>query len=615
MRRRLVPLLVGLAAFASACRQDSDLPTAAARHPTGPASRTLMLPSNVLGINIHFANPTTVAAVQDLGAGTGKLAIARIDFDWWDYVRKGDGVSGPGFYDDQATELSRAGIQVLATVGYRYAGPNDSGPHLPTGSDWQHCRDIAGDPAALSARTANACVPAGDAAPDTPPDNWDSFYTDWKAFVADIVSRYGDRIRYWGSWNEPTNNDWFFGEPWQLDSLAASLCRVVHADPRGLVCVGPEVGIRDGDVNGATVAADVSSLRAHAAAVAAAAPPGYDVISFHSYRPPAEVNAIATQIQAAVPNSNVWATETSELSPNVAQPAHDPELQEQGLFEQLNAFRGGQMSKVGAMFLFDLESPNSGLYRDGTGYKRPGYYAVKHMLLNSYQVPGPGFCTSSFGTPSPCDFLADTFSVNPFEYTALVEAHVIDQGGNPVPNSQLLLYRTAAQIGVKSTNVSGVATFTIDRADTNGHGVYFIGGPYVLAPKQRVAYDALRPAAGQKQIRWFMVARDSSCSMSAQVIDQNGVGVSGVTLMPYRADGRQFPFVTTGANGLTPQFTPAVCKFEHGFQLETQLLPSNVHLAAGQSSAIDGIFAATTTATDAPPPPANPRTVVFHVTR
>lgn len=573
---------VGLAAALTtvvSCNDTRD-PVSASRLVPGAASRNVVIPSAVLGVDTHIAedgNGDIGRDLDDLNSGTGKINFIRVDIPWYDWEWRHS--QGDTYYNWSFSQIAPHGVQVLATLSYRYARSWENGTHIPTGdAEFDHCAN----------RDARMCVPDGTADPSDH-DAWDTFFADWQTFVNSVVTENAAYVKYWESWNEPEPDGfgsggghpgWFNGRDWQVDSLGAAMCRIVHAN--GLVCVGPAAGLHDGDPSGTQVGTDVTWVENRANAA------NDDIISVHLYRPSSEIATIAARFTGRG-SKKLWVDETGHISPNIAQPAHDPELQERGVYDKVTSYFNGQIPGVDGIFLFDLQSVAGGM-DENFAYKRGAYYALKKIISGTYTPPADGFCSTATGS-NLCDFVTDTFSLDstPVTYTGLLTVRAVDQTRAAVAGlSVTVSYSDTAIIGTKRTSAStGAATFRVDRHQPY-YTVTIAGMPdatFAVAPLGASSYSSITFPDGsgalQTHYRTFMLAH-GTCTMRAELTDSNGNPVVGAVVEAYQGSQALGQY-TTSSGGLTP-LVSGDCKFLHGFGIVSLPLEGRQRGAADPSS-------------------------------
>lgn len=148
------------------------------------------------GINAHLARDEALAMAKAAG-----IAWIRIDVDW-SVIEASKGKFSYGDLDRVVNYAAASGLSVLATIGSTpgWANKNKGRNH-----------------------------PADNAA-------------DWKGFVSRTVSRYKNKVKYWGIWNEP-NLKIFFAlgkDQFVARVLLPGVQALRAADPAAFV-VGPEL--------------------------------------------------------------------------------------------------------------------------------------------------------------------------------------------------------------------------------------------------------------------------------------------------------------------------------------------------------------------------------------
>jgi hypothetical protein len=148
------------------------------------------------GINVHLAQNDALAKAKAAG-----IAWIRIDVDW-SVIEAGQGVFSFGEVDRVVDYAAANGLSVFATIA------NTPG--------WANGKKGRNYPA------------------DNPED--------WRSFVGRAVSRYRDKVKYWGIWNEP-NIRLFFAPGKDIfvqQVLVPGAQAVRAADPAAFI-VGPEL--------------------------------------------------------------------------------------------------------------------------------------------------------------------------------------------------------------------------------------------------------------------------------------------------------------------------------------------------------------------------------------
>jgi len=180
------------------------------------AALLVLLPSTALaefdpdcayGVNAHQASDDELALAAAAGIGW-----VRMDFNWYSFEtsRGSYDWSIPDRFIDKADEL---GLNVFASVGYTpsWAVSGSCDDSSSEEQDW--CRNA---------------VPAS------------SSY--WSSFVTAAVSRYGDRVKHWGMWNEPNLESFFRGTRDQyIDTILIPGSDAVHAACTDCYVLGPDL--------------------------------------------------------------------------------------------------------------------------------------------------------------------------------------------------------------------------------------------------------------------------------------------------------------------------------------------------------------------------------------
>ena len=156
-------------------------------------------PTLPYGINTHLPSSPLLDRVATAG-----IAWIRVDFNW-DMIQPARERYDWTLTDAVVTEARARGLNLYATLAYSPGWAN------------------------------------GGQGRNTPPRNPD----DWYNFVYETVSRYRDRVRHWGMWNEPNFKSFWSGSVTQyLQMILEVGARAVRDVQGGLVC-GPELGMEE----------------------------------------------------------------------------------------------------------------------------------------------------------------------------------------------------------------------------------------------------------------------------------------------------------------------------------------------------------------------------------
>lgn len=255
-------------------------------------------PACPFGVNAHQASNEAL----DLAAAAA-ISWVRFDLNWLQF-EPSQGNYAWAEADRFVDHAHSLGLQIFMTAAYS-----------PMWAVGVPCNDA--DPNDL-----NHCLNA-------PPDT-----AAWTSFVTAAVSRYGDRVKAWGMWNEPNLSQFFRGTRQQyVDGILVPGSAAVHAACSDCLVLGPELSnLRsanwDGDegecypVVGCRYNAWEYSLRE----IMKAAGGSIDVITHHKYADdgvgmwtgladgvfegPVEVNhGLKEILDQVAPGKPVWITE------------------------------------------------------------------------------------------------------------------------------------------------------------------------------------------------------------------------------------------------------------------------------------------------------------------
>ncbi|HET7187871.1 MAG TPA: glycosyl hydrolase [Gemmatimonadaceae bacterium] len=429
--------------------------------PTGVVGR--------FGLVIHDnATSSELSALSAL-----HVNLVRLTVDW------GHERLIPGWADLQMQALHDAGVDVLATVAYRYTESERNSLMGTTG--YETCTDST---------YPGGCIPTGAA--------WDQLYADWVSFVGTLVANNKDRVKYWSPWNEANEHYFFTGADWQYNALASALCNAVRANSTPtapLYCVGPELAIhRPGQAGYGTEWSWLSSTMAAA---------NFDIIAVHWYQTIDDVKAKVNYVKSQYPGKPVWVTESAMADPTWREPAADPEFQEQDLVAKWLDLKSG-WGPIDALFYYDLHSRGGGITQDFN--PRPAYYALKRLNEGIYADPTPGNCSTATGNA-----LCAYTSWIPEGYGCRMDVYARNSTGQPVMGVTIAANEATTawgyqELGTRKTNAAGVASFTA-HCDHDHTARFVTGTGFVLknwwAP---TTSPVMRPSAGNIGLYTFIVA-------------------------------------------------------------------------------------------------------------
>lgn len=418
--------------IAASCREP-DVGVTSILRPDGTAHYSLAYapPAGNIGVNVHVeAASTTAPLLNELG-----VRLVRFSANWYDSW--GD----PNYWNGMFQEYANNGIDVLATVAFRYRATTT---FADSGAAFSHCVDRP---------LPEGCIPKE----NTP--EWNAFLADWTQFTTALVNANAWRVKYWSPWNEP-NEAFFNGTVAQYDALATVFCRAVR-DARvnlgaPVYCVGPEYGIHNDGYQ-----AQIEALAPRVLA------DSFDVLALHVYDWQPQLDAVATYAKQRIPLP-LWITETGVPDPGFRPPAMDPEFHERDVVQKAQYMRRlyppGYSRPVDALFFFDLQTNYAGLLDAAKSWdKRPAYHALKRVIAGTYAQPSPGFCSGASGSV-PCDFTANPVVVGSDHWDCVMRAHVTTLAWfrfYPVSGATILGYETPGHrnFGEKLTDSQGNATF------------------------------------------------------------------------------------------------------------------------------------------------------------
>jgi hypothetical protein len=165
--------------------------------------------------------------------------------------------------------------------------------------------------------TPPGCGPAGSAnayAPfDPAPGQGQS--ANWRKFVHAAVTRYGDRVKYWGFWNEPTERHFWpeYPEGNCQDRLGQLVAKVIIPGREAALAANPSIQIVGPDDYLPTSIEHILHLERDGGCGIPATGRLFDVIALHSYNIPSGGGALNTIFDALQGHfrREVWLTETN----------------------------------------------------------------------------------------------------------------------------------------------------------------------------------------------------------------------------------------------------------------------------------------------------------------
>ena len=194
----------------------------------------------------------------------------------------------------------------------------------------QRSRGIRPSLAAARPGSANAYAPF-----DPAPGEGQS--ANWKRFVHAAVKRYGDRVKYWGFWNEPTERH--FWPEWPegncQDRLGQLVTKVIKPGREAALAANPSVQIVGPDDYLPDSIEHLLHLERDGGCGVPPAGRLFDVIALHSYNIPSGGGVLNT-IQATLNDHfrrEVWLTETNGGAglQNALAPLRAARLDQQGV--------------------------------------------------------------------------------------------------------------------------------------------------------------------------------------------------------------------------------------------------------------------------------------------
>lgn len=321
----------------------------------------------------------------------------------WDWVEHSDGVYDWSVPDHDIQAAIDQGLNVYVTIQSAPAWSSQG----KTTYTWGNCSIGGGSP--VVDLTKPGCAGSGANAYGLfDPDRGDGLGPSyrWKRFVTAAVKRYGDRVKYWGFWNEPSSS-WFwpqYGEAPCNNAAGQLIAKVIKpgrdaalAANSSLVIVGPDETTYDG--SGAWFLDALLSFERNGSA-SCGIPAGrlWDVISWHAYVGNNglgivnSLNALATTLTDPAKNYDrreVWLTET--------------DADGTGLNSALDEFAGrGWISKV---FVHGTRGicGQGALIDQGTLTACPSLYSTYHNFIAAHP-PAMHFAGTT-GAAGHWDFL------------------------------------------------------------------------------------------------------------------------------------------------------------------------------------------------------------------
>lgn len=156
----------------------------------------LTVSSQPYGINVHLASNEVLAKTKAAG-----IAWIRIDIDW-SSIETSKGKFNFAEADRVVKYAAANGLSVYASISYT--------------PGWANGKKGRNYPA--------------------------SNVNDWKNFVARVVSRYKNYLRYWGIWNEPNVREFFaLGKDVYVQKILLPATQTIRATDPAAFIVGPEL--------------------------------------------------------------------------------------------------------------------------------------------------------------------------------------------------------------------------------------------------------------------------------------------------------------------------------------------------------------------------------------
>ena len=209
----------------------------------------------------------------------------------------------------------------------------------------------------------------------------------YRNYIGDLVARYGDRVKYWGIWNEPNTSDFLKLPPngdyadWTqvYDWMWGYAADVIPNTP-DVSMIGPEIGI-GADPNATALEAFMwrSGYRLRP----------QDIVGIHFYgleypTGPSSMETLVRSHDAVLSRwgvgNKIWMTEEG-----LGQPETDDAVQANSVAQALTAFNQTSVARWTAIFRFHLWSPAQTDFYDEwlvknaltTPIVRPGYYCFQ----------------------------------------------------------------------------------------------------------------------------------------------------------------------------------------------------------------------------------------------
>ncbi|MBM4353811.1 MAG: hypothetical protein FJ109_08440 [Deltaproteobacteria bacterium] len=170
-------------------------------------------PCSPYGINGHIPSSADLKLIKSAG-----FDWVRMDFNWFQ-IEPSKGNFQWGFLDAVVNEAHSLGLNIFPTLSYTpkwaSANPNCT-PNAPgkTGCNTQTFANVG----------------------------------DWTNFVTKVVSRYKDKIKYWGMWNEPNLEHFYIGsEDDYIQQILIPGAKAAKAADPSCFILGPELAGMRGD--------------------------------------------------------------------------------------------------------------------------------------------------------------------------------------------------------------------------------------------------------------------------------------------------------------------------------------------------------------------------------
>lgn len=260
-------------------------------------------------------------------------------------------------------------VTIMAAPTWPHGGKNTFG--------FMHCGDVHG----VWHPGNPGCGPGADYARFDPDfGSGPSFY--WKRFVTEAVKRYGDRVKYWGFWNEGRNPIFWpeYDEP-PCNRFGQLLKKVLRPGREAALAANPSVQIvGPEDDTGELLAFLLNAERNGHAACGIAPGRLFDVISFHAYQNSVGVFETIDNVKNALAGHDrreVWMTEVPT----------DQYID--GALEQFK--KRGWISKIFAYTMRSYDPPPPGFPTCG-GYGLVDYQLTRcysHTAMRNFAVANP----------------------------------------------------------------------------------------------------------------------------------------------------------------------------------------------------------------------------------